>query len=163
MHDDTLIKAGLSCAGAALAALWASVGTAWLVLFAVMVMDTLTAMIANGRLHQLSPEAGAYGWRRKSITLILVLTLAILQQGVDPGVLAAYGVANLPAAQFLAGLFTVIEAMSVVRNYIYCGGYMPKLLADALGIKELPPTKPPEGVAGFLGSPRWWKPTKEQD
>jgi phage-related holin len=157
MGEDTA-KGVLYLMGAAVMALWQSVGTPLVVLFLLMLLDTATAMIANGKLKQLSPEAGAYGWRRKSTSLILVLAVAILQQGVDPGILAGYGLQSLPAAQSIAGIFAVMEGLSVVRNYIYCGGYLPESLQTALGVpKDLLTTKdPPEGLIGFLGQPKWY-------
>ncbi|GEM_PF-7118001 len=156
MSDDT-IKAGMYGVGAAIMALWQSVGTALAVYLALAILDAITAAVANGKLRQLNPEAGTYGWRRKINLILLILAVAFLQQGIDPGVLAQFfpQLQSLPLAQTVAGIFSVYEVLSIARNYLYSGGYIPKFLAEALGVKELPPRDPPEGVIGFLGTPKW--------
>jgi phage-related holin len=164
MNDEAITKWFWGGAGAVLNALWASVGTSLLVYGALALLDALTAGIANGKLHQFHPEAGTLGWKRKVNLIILILAVAILQQGVEPGILAQFfpHLTHLPAAETIAGIFSAYEILSIARNYLYTGGWMPKILKDAMGIdEENLPKNPPEGLVGFLGTPKWLPPEKK--
>lgn len=120
------IKALLAVIGAIVAAVLAPVGSALTVLLALMAMDLISGIIANGKGRKLDPAVGWGGWKRKAQTIILVLAVAVLQQivGSDAAV-------TLPAAQAVAGGFAVVEVLSIVRNALLSGVRLPVFLRDA--------------------------------
>lgn len=151
---DAAIRAAWATLTAAVVAAFGPpflVALGWLV--ALMTLDIASGLIANGKLQQLDPKVGWYGVRRKANTVILLFSLAILQQ------VAAYmstpELANLPATAAVTAWFCVQEALSIVRNSALSGVQWPKALTTALGLwqqaqdgetqPQLPPDMPPRG------------------
>jgi hypothetical protein len=106
-------------------------------------MDFFSGAVAgqkNGK--PLNPEtgysgnAGRGGWKRKTNTIILILSVAVLQA------MAAYlgnpELAKFPGATLLAAGFAAVELMSIVRNALLAGADLP-YLKKMFGIDDGPP------------------------
>ena len=113
-------RIALGSIGGILAAVFGPISAVLAGLLALLFLDLGSALIANGRRHNLDPLTGYLGWRRKANTLLLVLALAVAQ-----AIGARAGIADLPAAQAVAGGFAVIEVLSVIRNLTLVGGRLP--------------------------------------
>ena len=120
------IKTLLAVIGAIVAAVLAPVGSALTVLLALMAMDLISGIIANGKRRKLDPAVGWGGWKRKAQTIILVLAVAVLQQ-----IVGGETAVTLPAAQAVAGGFAVVELLSIVRNALLSGVAFPVFLREA--------------------------------
>ena len=101
------------------------------VLMGLMLLDTVTALVAKR--GDWDPEVGWSGWRRKVNEILLVLSIALLQGGVELGV--QLDLERFPTAAAIAGVYAVLELMSIVRN------------AKAAGVKWIP-----DGLANLLRS-----------
>lgn len=120
-----LVKVFLILCGGLISACLGSAVTAITILVVLMFLDLISAIIANGRRGTIDPTAGWYGWRRKTQTLLIVISVAVLQMlGQE------YGLKDLPAAEVVAGGFAVVEFLSVLKNSILCGVTMPGPLAN---------------------------------
>lgn len=121
------IKWAAGLVGAAMAALFTmplSAVLAWLI--ALMLIDTLTALVAlgvNGQDHKIDPQVGFLGWRRKATTILIVLAVAIAQEVVQTlsGTGLSQMVPQIPAAAGVAAGFSMVELLSVIRNARLCG------------------------------------------
>jgi phage-related holin len=142
------IKATLFTVGGCVGAVLGPIATPLIILVVLMATDLMSALVANGKRSKIDPGYGWGGWKRKTNTLILVLSLAVLQQlGADQGI------TGLPAAQVVAGGFALIEFFSVVRNAILSGVILPGFLADVIVSKEAAlMAKPPGGPLGGAGA-----------
>jgi toxin secretion/phage lysis holin len=125
------VKGWLFLVGAAVMAFLAPLAPALTFLIILMAIDLVSGLIANGKRKRLDPAVGWGGWRRKSQTILIVLSVAILQHAVNGEL-----VQTIPAAQAVAGGFAVFEALSIVRNAILSGVRLPKMVADALAQLE---------------------------
>lgn len=124
-------KVAGAAAGGALAVVFAPVWLALTVLIGVMLCDFLVALVVNGRVGAWSLEQGYLGWRRKVVTLTLVIALAIAQSLFK--VQTGY---PLPAAEAVAGAFILLELVSVGRNALFAGVRLPKLLRQGFAKAE---------------------------
>jgi toxin secretion/phage lysis holin len=119
--DD--LKVGGFLVGAAVAGLWASIGVAVQALLVLMVLDLISGTIAGSRGPGLDSAVGIRGWRRKALTLIVVLAVAYAEGVTGLG---------LPAVQVVAGGFVGLEFLSIVENGGRAGVRYPKMVRQAL-------------------------------
>ncbi len=111
-------------AGAALgaaSALWLSLGVSVQILILLIVLDLATGMAAAWAGKRLDSDTGWRGVSRKALTLGVVAAAAV----VDP-------VIDLPLAEFVAGFYAAVEALSIIENAAVAGVPVPAFLRDAL-------------------------------
>lgn len=142
MELGGMLKWLLSAGGAALLAVFGPpFAVALAGLIALMMLDTLLALVANGRIGKVDPAVGYLGWRRKAATVLVLLCLAIIYAMAQYLAVPDLDRYPLPTAVVLA--FALVELLSVLRNARLCGATLP--LLDTMfgqleaGARPLPP------------------------
>lgn len=115
------LKTGLGVAMGAIAALWLSLGLSVQILVLLIALDLVTGMFVAWAGKRLDSATGWRGVSKKALTLGVVAAAAV----VDP-------VIDLPLAEFVAGFYAAIEALSVLENAAVAGVPVPAFLRDAL-------------------------------
>ncbi len=115
------LKTIVGVTGGTLVALWASVGLAMQVLLMLMALDIASGIIAAWMGKRLDSDTGWRGVGRKALTLGVVTMAAVIEPAVD-----------LPLAQWVAGFYAAVEALSVAENAAVAGVPVPEFLRDAL-------------------------------
>ncbi|MGI5837160.1 MAG: phage holin family protein [Chloroflexota bacterium] len=155
MSLDESVRWSFAALGAAFAILWRDLAGVMFAYLLLALLDTFTAVVANGKRKNISPEQGAYGWKKKANNIAIVLVIAVLQQGLPPGFLEQWGYQSIPAAQTVCGVLAIWEALSALRNWAYTNPSAAKLAERfGPGIPE-GPVNPPEGLIGLFGKPKW--------
>lgn len=111
-------------AGAALgaaSALWLSLGVSVQILVLLIALDLVTGMVAAWAGKQLDSSTGWRGVSKKALTLAVVAMAAV----VEPAV-------GLPLAEFVAGFYAAVEALSIAENAAVAGVPVPSFLREAL-------------------------------
>ena len=111
--------------------IWAAIvgcfGPPFAVVFAalmvLMVFDTILAVLANGRRHNLNPEAGALGSKRKLSTLIFLLAFSVFYATAEYAGMEFLG--KFPTAAIAVALFCAWEILSILVNAKLCGMTLP--------------------------------------
>lgn len=116
------------------AVLGASIVTAWsgsdivIQVYAVLaLLDLITGIIMAGvtGYPRIDSSIGYLGWRRKAMTVLVILAAYWLQ-----GLSAQLTDIPLPVAQVLAAGFAVMEFLSIIENAGRAGVRYPKLVAQ---------------------------------
>lgn len=115
------LKTGLGVAMGAIAALWLSLGVSVQILVLLIALDLVTGMFAAWAGKRLDSATGWRGVSKKALTLGVVAAAAV----VDP-------VIDLPLAEFVAGFYAAVEALSIIENAAVAGVPVPSVLRDAL-------------------------------
>lgn len=116
-HLKTVIGGGI----ATLVALWASIGVAMQILLLLMALDLASGIVAAWLGKRLDSNTGWRGVGRKVLTLGVVTMAAVIEP-----------VARVPLAEWVAGFYAVIEAISVLENTAVAGVPIPRVLREAL-------------------------------
>lgn len=124
-------KVILAAIGGVVAAVVAPIQGVLAVLVGLMLLDFLVALLVNGKRGAWSPEAGYLGWRRKAVTILLLMALAIAQVG-----LAGQTGYKLPAAEGIGGGLCILELVSIGRNSLLAGVWLPRILRLAFAKLE---------------------------
>lgn len=111
-----------STAAAFASAFWASLGLALQALVLLMTLDLASGLLAALYEGKLDSRVGRRGLTRKLMVLVVIGTFAVLQP--------SFG--GVPLAQWGAGFYAVIEALSVLENAIRCGVPVPSFVRDHL-------------------------------
>jgi phage-related holin len=128
---EAVMKVWLGLIGGVLSAIFAPIALLLSGLVALMFCDFLVALLVNGKHGAWSPEQGYLGWRRKAVTLVLIMALAIAQFA-----LAQQSGYEIPGAQLVAGAFIILELISIGRNALLAGVRVPKVVRLAFAKLE---------------------------
>jgi len=136
---DDMFKALIAAAGATIIAIFGPpFAQIFGLLLALMLLDLLSAILANGRAGKIDPAVGYAGWRRKVMTVLVVLAVPIANEVASS--VGVPGLTDLPAGAAVAGGFCLVELLSIIRNAGLCGVKLPITVSASL---VQPPDQPP--------------------
>jgi toxin secretion/phage lysis holin len=92
-------------------------------LLMLMLLDLVAAVIVNGKAGKLDPVVGYAGWKRKAMTVLVVLAVPIVKHVAAQSGLP--GLDDIPAATAVAGGFALLELLSILKHAALLGVELP--------------------------------------